>query len=74
MFYLGLIASADIDEILSGEVYFYHWDGEEPASVCVVSTAGGDWIVEQALGYRNQTLSEATWQLIERHLNMFNTN
>jgi hypothetical protein len=57
-----------LDEVLSGDVYFYHWDGEEPASVCVVSTPVGDWFVEEALGYRNQTLSEKTSQLIESHL------
>jgi hypothetical protein len=39
--------------------------------VCVVSTPGGDWLIEKSLGYGNEELSTKTLQLIVCHLKTF---
>lgn len=39
-----------LPEILSGDLYFYHWDGHPAATLCLAVSGNGDWILLDALG------------------------
>ncbi len=36
-------------DVLAGDLYFYHWDGDPPATLCLAATDSGDWILLDAL-------------------------
>ncbi|MTI45826.1 hypothetical protein JM93_00545 [Roseibium hamelinense] len=52
--------SAYLPEILAGELYFYHWAGARPATVCLAATGTGDWIFFEAFGQNNSVIPDAT--------------
>lgn len=49
-----------IHAVMEGEAYFYHWDGEEQATVMLFRDPDGDWSVADALGFDNVSLSDQT--------------
>ncbi len=55
-------------DVLDGHLFFYHWAGDEPASVSVVSTPDGHWQIQEALGFRNQSLTAKTQDQIQSHI------
>jgi len=56
-----------IERTLRGEVAYYRWQGEEPATV-ELSQRGGAWHLHAALGFGNAALSEATMGSIRETL------
>jgi hypothetical protein len=54
-----------VEDALDGDAYFYHWRGEEPATVMLVPSSKGGWELAGASGNKNQTLSQKTIQYIE---------
>lgn len=50
---------------MRGEIYFYHWDDAEPATV-QLSHDGEQWFLEEYLGPKNEPLLSATEIEIER--------
>ncbi len=47
-------------EVFDRDLYFFHWGGEEPATICFMSTPSGEWRFAEALGYGNTELSPET--------------
>lgn len=47
-------------DVLGGDLYFYHWDGDPPATLCLAATGSGDWILLDALGIDGTPLHEET--------------
>ncbi len=45
-------------QIVSGKSYFYHWQGDYPATVQLDKDREGNWLLQEYLGYANQTLPE----------------
>jgi hypothetical protein len=39
-----------LPEVLSGDLYFYHWDGHPAATLCLAASGNGDWMLLDALG------------------------
>lgn len=37
-------------DVLAGDLYFYHFDGEPAATLCLAATARGDWLLLDVLG------------------------
>jgi len=58
--------SSMIGNILTGYIYFYTWDGPEPATVMLEQTSDDGWCFSNALGHNNRTLSSETLGYIER--------
>jgi len=52
-------------DAMRGEVYFYHWDDAEPATVQLVHD-GNEWLLEEYLGPKNEPLLVETEVEIER--------
>ena len=49
-----------VDLVREGGVYFYHWSGEEEATVEVIPLCDGDWAVSEILGCGNEEVEIAT--------------
>jgi len=49
-----------LGEVLAGDIYFFHWDGREPATVMVERGPSGAWRAGAALGPGNAPLAPAT--------------
>lgn len=56
-----------LPDVLAGDLAFYHWDGQEPATVCLAATPAGDWIFHEALGVGNRPLRSDTIAHIRDH-------
>ena len=54
-----------VEDALGGDAYFYHWRGEEPATVMLIPDSDGGWELAGASGNKNQSLSQKTIQYIE---------
>ncbi len=54
-----------IEDVLDGDMYFYHWEGPEPATVMLRSDCSYGWGLYGALGKHNEGLKYVTRQLIE---------
>ena len=54
-----------IGDVLDGNGYYYHWVGDEPATVSVFRQEDGSWCVDEARGFGNADLSDATLTCIE---------
>lgn len=54
-----------VEDALGGDAYFYHWRGEEPATVMLIPNSDEGWELAGASGNKNQTLSQKTIQYIE---------
>ena len=50
--------------IVTGDVYFYHWHGEEEATLCIGIDNAGNWDLHEALGFANEDLSDETFERI----------
>ncbi len=61
-----------IPEILAGFNYYFHWDGEERATIGLEKYAKSGWSYDMALGFDNQSLTYETEtqirELIQREL------
>lgn len=55
-------------EILSGQMYFYHWEGDEKATVNIVFMPKAGWQIQEALGVGNSEISESTFKDIQSHI------
>lgn len=53
-------------DVVKNEVYFYHWRGEEEATVELTRDDDGFWGLSEALGRNNAPISYATREAIER--------
>ncbi len=49
-----------IPDVLSREVFFYRWDGSEPATVMLDQNPEGGWRFSHALGFGNEPLADHT--------------
>ena len=49
-----------IRDVMGGDIYFYHWDGAEPATVMLGRDPWGGWRVKEALGFDDGLLSNQT--------------
>ena len=54
-----------IGRVMAGEIYFYNWDGPEPATVMIEKSPGSSWRFEEAHGFDNQPLQSQTIDYIE---------
>ena len=59
-----------VTSVMEGEIFFYHWSGDEEASVSFVSTPAGDWRFDQALGFDNEYLESDTIVEIMSHVSL----
>ena len=65
-----------IADVVVGEVYFYHYEGKELATVQIAKISNHDWGFHKALGHENQSLSgdvEASIQAIVQRAGACNT-
>ncbi|MBO6758448.1 MAG: hypothetical protein JJ902_19095 [Roseibium sp.] len=53
-------AATYLSEILAGELYLYHWEGPEPATICLAATSAGDWLFHDAFGIGQAPLGRDT--------------
>lgn len=56
-------------DAVEGQSYFFHWKGQEEATVEVSRTGSGGWGLAEALGRGNRPLSYATREAIENCVN-----
>jgi hypothetical protein len=49
-----------IGRVMAGEIFFYNWDGPEPATVMVEKSSDGSWGFSEAHGYSNHPLDDQT--------------
>ena len=56
-------------DAVEGQSYFFHWKGQEEATVEVSRTEDGSWSLAEALGRGNRPLSYATRETIENLIN-----
>jgi hypothetical protein len=54
-----------ISRVMAGEIYFYNWDGPEPATVMIEKSSDSSWRFEEAHGFNNQPLHSQTVNYIE---------
>ena len=54
-----------VSDVLEGEVYFYHWHGNEPATVMIARDSSYAWTFGEAMGPQNAALSPQTIRYIE---------
>ena len=55
-----------IGRVMAGEVYFYNWDGPEPATVMIEKSSDSTWQFAEAHGFNNQPLQSQTIDYIEK--------
>jgi hypothetical protein len=47
-------------QVVFGSRYFYRWEGQEPATLCLERDASRAWVVEKSVGLYNQPLTPTT--------------
>ena len=59
------LGDEQVADVLAGRTYFYHWAGDEPATVMVERDPEFGWCLAEALGAENRGLSYASRRDIE---------
>ncbi len=50
-----------LDDVLAGDLYFYHFDGDPAATICLAATGSGDWVLLDAMGADGARLQDEAY-------------